>query len=141
MFNEFTDIFKDVYLLANKRREDYERYGLSEISMNESGMKKYEEYQQSDNKRIVDASEQELERYLLSLDFELIKIIQSIMYLGRDEDYYLEDSSEQRYLKKRQALELGMGWNTIKVEINQMVEKVPFDKYLLNGFKILGIQI
>jgi len=141
MFNNLNDIFKNVYDLAYQRRIDHDKYALKEFSTTKRGLQEYENYQKSNNKKIVDKSESQLEKYMSSLDFETIKIIQTIMYLGKDEEYNKNDTPQQIYTKERSNFD-HQGWNKDKnVEINQMVEKVPFDQYLLNGFKILNIRI
>lgn len=79
--------------------------------------------------------------YLKSLDFEVVKIIQVIMYLGRDEDYDENDYPNEIYRKQKENFD-EMGWNTKELEINQILSKGPsLYGYLLNGFKILKIDV
>ena len=132
MFRELQETFAKVVKLAEERNEEYRRLrpreenGILDISNIEDL-----EYSQK---------EEELFDYLNSLDFETVKVIQTIMYLGRDHDYCKEDSFEIRYNKYRKYHELN-GWNEKEVEIMQMVQKMPLDTYLSDGFKILGINI
>lgn len=132
MFAELQEIFAKVVNLASERNEEYSRLhpkgdeGIISLSEIED-FKLY-------------PKEEELFDYLSSLDFETVKVIQTIMYLGRDHDYCKEDSFEIRYNKYRKYHELN-GWNEKEVEIMQMVQKMPLDTYLSDGFKILGINI
>lgn len=82
----------------------------------------------------------EFDTYLNSLDFEVVKIIQTIMYLGRDEGYDKNDSVKEIYRKRREYFD--DGWNTQEIEVNQILGKGPsLYGYLLNGLKILKIDI
>lgn len=79
--------------------------------------------------------------YLNALDFETVKIIQVIMYLGRDEDYNINDSTADIYRKFREDFDKN-GWNTQELEVNQILGKSPrLYGYFLNGYKILKIDV
>lgn len=80
-----------------------------------------------------------LETYLNNLDFEIIKAIQVIMYLGRDEDYLENESPVERYVNYR-LYSNSQGWNKKDIEIVQMTEKLPLADYLKRGMEILGIK-
>lgn len=73
------------------------------------------------------------------LDFETIKVLQVIMYLGRDREYDKQDTPEEIYRKDREYFD-SQGWNTQSIETNQMIGKVPFDQYLEIGLEILQIR-
>lgn len=79
-----------------------------------------------------------LDDYLNSLDFEDVKMIQTIMYLGRDKGYTTNNSSEETYRKNREYMD-NVGWNDKGIEVEQIIQKLPLDEYLEEGFKILGI--
>lgn len=132
MFKELYETFAKVVKLAEEKNKEYrELYPRGEeciVDISDIEELKYSQ------------KEKELFDYLDSLDFETVKIIQTIMYLGRDHDYCKEDSFEIRYDKYRKYHELS-GWNEKEVEIMQMVQKIPLDTYLRDGFKILGINI
>lgn len=83
-------------------------------------------------------AEKELSDYLNSLDFETVKNLQTLMYLGRDEDYSKNDSFEERFYKYREYFDK-RDWNTQEIEVGQMTEKAPLAEYLENGMKIVGI--
>lgn len=76
-----------------------------------------------------------LDAYLASLDFEDIKDIQSVMYVGRDEE---SDSGMNCFFEVRKSLDYH-GWNRKQIEINQMIEKAPLDTYLEKGKEIIGL--
>lgn len=83
----------------------------------------------------------EFSDYLNSLNFETVKIIQTIMYLGRDEDYNQDDSTVDIYRKQREYFD-SIGWDTQEIEVSQILSKGPsLYAYLLNGFRILKIDI
>ncbi len=132
MFNNLRCTFKEIYLLAKERRleeeltyKDDEAYDLADFDIADL------EYSEK---------EKALFNLLESLDFESVKIVQTIMYIGRDHDYSKSDTYEVRYRKYRESLDLN-GWNEKEIEINQIVQKVPLDTYLKDGFEILGINI
>lgn len=78
--------------------------------------------------------------YLNFLDFEVVKVIQIIMYLGRDEDYNRDDSVADIYRNYREDFDK-KGWSTQEIEISQMLSKSPrLYGYFLNGYKILKIE-
>lgn len=123
MFDNLNDTFKNIYKLAKKRRISHEK--------NET------------------FDESKLQEYMLSLDYETIKIIETIMYLGRDAEYNKRDNYEKRYRNARMFSDkcesnfCEINLNEIKknkeAKISQILGKMPLDKYLLDGFKILGI--
>ena len=81
-----------------------------------------------------------LSSYLNSLDFETIKVVQVIMYLGRDNEYNELADGYQRYANLRKDFD-SQGWNTKEVEVNQIISKCPFAQYLKAGMRILGITL
>ncbi|HAK43515.1 MAG TPA: hypothetical protein DCM59_13465 [Clostridium sp.] len=88
----------------------------------------------------VNSDHEGLRAYLLESDFEVVKVAQTIMYIGRDK-YYLENSTpEQIYRYNREFFDK-QGWNTQGIEVGQMVGKGPVFEYLKMGFKILEISI
>jgi hypothetical protein len=63
------------------------------------------------------------------------------MYLGRDNEYSQLNNGEERYKKLREHFNKSKGWTTKDIEVDQMVGKVPLDRYLRDGFEILGIMV
>lgn len=135
MFEEMKDIFSTTLKLARIRMEYYELYGFREGTLGD-----LTDYMETDDYKKYKEKEDELINFLNSLDFEQIKVIQSIMYLGRDRDYKEDESYQKRYDSMRKYFD-DMGWNDKKIEIGTIVEKLPLDMYLENGFKILNIVI
>ncbi len=84
--------------------------------------------------------ERELFDFLNSLDYEVVKTLQVIMYIGRDSSCMEKDGTynyeeTRKYFDKR-------GWNSKKsIEVNQMVEKFRLAEYLKKGFEKLNIVI
>lgn len=75
---------------------------------------------------------QKIYDYLDSLDFEMIQILQTIMYVGRD-CYYMDDTVDV-YAVKRAELD-GRGWKTKSIEIGQMTQKSQLVDYLMAGWE------
>lgn len=133
MFEDLKDVLKKVYLLANDRRIEEESTYIEGVKVCDSHIIDIENLRYSEK-------EQKLFDFLNNLDFESVKIIQTIMYIGRDNDYNKTDSYEIRYEKYRKSLDIN-GWNDKEIEVSQIVQKLPLDKYLKNGFDILGINL
>lgn len=82
--------------------------------------------------------EKELFDYISSLDYEEIKTIQTIMYIGRDGSCAEEDGTYD-YFKTRKRMD-AKGWNEDKdIEAMQMVEKIPLADYLRKGCEKLNL--
>lgn len=81
-----------------------------------------------------------LEEYLLGLDFEIVKVVQTIMYIGRDRDYPENSTAEEIYHYNRVGLD-NQRWSTKDIEVSQIVSKAPLYDYLRTGFRILEISI
>ncbi|MFJ8116656.1 hypothetical protein [Bacillus mycoides] len=139
MFEELNVVFSDVIKLARDHRVYYEKYGMKSITTTPDGFRKREEFRNSPEGKELSRREKELDAYLDGLDFEVIKTLQVIMYLGIVRDYDKEDTPEEIYRKEREASD-SQGWNTKSIEINQMTEKLPLDEYLQNGLSILGVR-
>lgn len=78
--------------------------------------------------------------YLETLKYEDIKIIQTIMYIGRDTSYGIKNE-EIDSDKLFQEFYISLTWDENKyIEINQIIEKEPLDKYLTRGMELLKIK-
>ncbi|PER23511.1 hypothetical protein CN931_01355 [Bacillus sp. AFS054943] len=137
MLEELNGVFKDVIKLARDRRVYYEQnvqegvvYTLQEMSA----------FYKSSEGQELNEKKQLLKNYLEELDFDTVKTIQSIMYLGRDRDYDKQDTPEEIFYKQREDFD-SQGWQSKSIEINQIVEKAPLDGYLEDGLKILQINL
>lgn len=133
MFEDLKEVLNNVYLLANDRR-------IEEESTYIDGIKVFDPFTFDIKDLGYTEKEQKLFDFLNNLDFESVKIIQTIMYIGRDHDYKETDSYETRYAKYRKSLDIN-GWNDKETEVSQIVQKVPLDRYLKDGFDILGINL
>jgi len=82
--------------------------------------------------------EKELFEYISALEYEEIKTIQTIMYIGRDTSSIQEDGTYD-YFKTRECMDK-KGWNEDKeIEAMQMVEKIPLADYLRSGCEKLNL--
>lgn len=82
--------------------------------------------------------EKELYDFLNSLDYEVIKALQVIMYIGRD-SACIEKDGTYNYEKSRERFDF-QGWDNDKsIEVSQMVQKPQLNEYLKNGFEKLNI--
>ncbi|MDW5300744.1 MAG: hypothetical protein SA378_11520 [Sedimentibacter sp.] len=132
MFEDLTNVFKTVLNLSHELM-------IVESSGKRTSVKEF--FGDLDNFKTTKEHDA-LYEYFNFLDFETIKILQSIMYLGRDEDYDKDDTPQVIYDKNRKYFDEVIRWKTKEIEINQMLDKSPvLYKYLTNGFKILGIEI
>lgn len=77
-----------------------------------------------------------LERFLNNQDFDTIKFIQAVMYIGRDK--ILETDSDPKIILENELDRLEFTKDK-SIEIGQILQKCPLDIYLKKGFKILGI--
>lgn len=135
MFDDIKEILRKVYSLARDRRVKYESTYKPSCDICNDAEERLQRYEDRKSGKYED----ELEAYLHTLDFETIKVVQTIMYLGRDKDYKEITNGEERYKKERESLNKNKGWKTIDIEIDQIAEKMPLDKYLKEGFEIIGI--
>lgn len=103
--------------------------------------------------------------FLMKADLDTVKIVQTVMYLGRD--YKIPEENEYE-IKRRMELAAeginvepkemesvadpdklideyladltkGKGWKTQDIEAHQVSSKSTLDKYMERAFKILGI--
>ena len=89
---------------------------------------------------VIKGKEKELFDFLNSLDYEVIKTLQVIKYIGRD-SFCAEEDGTYNYEKSRNYFDR-QGWNQDKsIEVHQMVEKIHLADYLKEGFRKLNITI
>lgn len=157
-----TSILKTVYSLAveecqrecERRRERTGEHRLFDLMS--SNLKLYvEERKQSD-----------LLNYLLSLNFEKLKVFQTVMYIGRDYDTTLQTEYDEEYDGEydeedfsRNTISLPVpnpdlvlyewlrdlgeckGWKSKRIEAEQVYQKkLSLHIYLNRAFRILGIE-
>lgn len=130
--DRYAIILREVINLAKIRRNEYEgKYASSKSK--KMTIKEYLE--------VEDKTESDLYNFLNALDYETIKVLQTLMYLGRDKDYNKNLHSRDIYLRERSYFDNQVGWKTKEIEINQMVEKLPLDEYLEDALEILRIEL
>lgn len=130
MLNDLMNVFSHVLDLAEKRRLSESNEDVI-INFSELDLDDLAESEEEHNLRV----------YLESLDYETIKTIMVIMYLGRDRDYNRNDQPEEILREQRKYFDL-LGWSGEKeIDVDQMVGKLPLDEYLRTGLSILKINI
>lgn len=138
MFDDFLPQFKEAVSLAKNYEDAYLeelKKGLHPISTHASVRE-----DNPDEKLASSILNKELVKLLNSFDFEAVKILQVLMYLGRDRDYDRREVPETVYKEHRMLLNSG-GWKSQEIEVNQMTSLIPFGTFLEQGFEILGIPI
>lgn len=128
VFDELKIIFRITVELAKKRRiiEEQNRNNSTTIG-------DYINTQPSDERK---KAYKDLYDFLNALDFEIVKTIQTVMYIGRDNGNGC--SPEEIYVNKKQSLP----WSDEKsIEVSQMADKIPLDSYLLEGLEKLKIEL
>ena len=136
----YTEILKTVRLFAldRERKTDAEdRYTLSSFA-------------DIDLSRIqAERNEDQLLNYLHKQTMDAIKIIQTVMYIGRDfADQYDTQQEISIPVANPDALvvgwmrdlKAGTGWKSKTVEIEMIYEKASLGTYLSKAFEILGIK-
>lgn len=136
VFKELTEVFRTVYTLARTRRIEHEKTAPKSFKVGDNIEKRLESYRNPDKS----SPRYKLDEYLKSLDFETIKTLQTLMYLGRDKPYKDLVNGEARYLEYRKYFDK-RGWGDKDLVSRQIAGKIPLDKYLFEGFKIIGISI
>ncbi|MFJ6411921.1 hypothetical protein ACIQLG_03910 [Terribacillus saccharophilus] len=121
-------LFREVFLLAKVKRNKQQYEDLTESALNV--------FQRADNSLIKSP----LEEYLTNLDLEELKVIKTVMYIGRDRDYRDNESFQERYDYMWNYLNR-KGWGTKELEVEILCGKTPLDDYLEEGCQILGFRI
>lgn len=135
LFNDQKQIFRDAIRLAENWRNAHDSSSFEGGSISE-----IQAFEATAEGQKINALAIELDDYLQSLDFDEVKMLQTVMYLGRDQDYdkslppHLIYENEFDYFEKD-------GWVSKEVEINQMTEKMALADYLKSGLDILKVSI
>lgn len=135
LFKGKEQIFRDVIGLAEDRVLVSERSGFDGGTINE-----IHEFRRTPEGRKVDVAEASLSDYLFSLSFDDVKMIQTVMYLGRDREYDLSSTPLEIYNEFNEYLDRH-GWESKEIEANQILEKGPLADYLKSGLEILDVKI
>jgi hypothetical protein len=135
LFNGKEQIFRDVVNLAQACKSAIDLSGFEGGSV-----KEFYEFQKTIPAQKIQVAEDALNDYMVKLSFDDVKMLQTVMYLGRDRDYDKSQTPIEifndylNYLGKN-------GWNTKEIEINQMTEKAPLADYIRSGLEILNVTI
>ena len=118
--------------LAREYRIDYEKNGVKEFLLS---------IMEFDLDSILNQTQQEkdLYEYLMNTEFETVKDIMTIMYLGMERNYNQNDIPEDIYYKQRSLFD-EEGWEGKSRVVDQITSRVPLDEYLIDGLKILRLR-
>lgn len=155
---DYKDILFTVYRLAKERH--HQERGVGNQSVLSNPIISIDEV-------LEKRQDSELLDYLNSLDMDSIKVIQTVMYIGRDYEIELYTDEEMENFIERKAedpefqipekhviasdpdktlnewmndIKGGGEWKEKKLEINQIYEKLPLDEYLARAFRILQVK-
>jgi len=155
VLKKYSDILKKVYYLADKRHNEY----IAESK------EKYNGKSFVDLCEVTDFNDTSgLMELLLSQDMDTIKVIQTVMYIGRDympeteDEYYeriennhndpenttpepiLQCDEPEKLLQSWLSGSNGVSeWKDKYTEAEQINQKMPLDRYLQRAFIILGM--
>lgn len=135
LFNNKKQIFSDVIRLAENWSNANDSSGFDGGTIGELLA-----FQDTVEGQKINALANELREYLQSLDFDDIKMLQIVMYLGRDQDYDTTLSPDLNYEDQFNYFE-NKGWSSKDIEINQMTHKLPLAEYLKSGLDILQVSV
>ena len=96
-----------------------------------------DEFEESTEYTNMKNAENELFEYISNLDYESIKDLKTLMYLGRDCEYEQYYGMERFDMCRKFWDE--MGWNDNKmIEVENIAEKLPLGEYLIKGKEYIG---
>jgi hypothetical protein len=75
--------------------------------------------------------------FLRTFSYEQIQTLQTIMYLGRDNDIEISDRTAEAIFDEK--LRRLIWTNDIEIEIGTIVSKRPLATYLKEGMRLLGL--
>lgn len=131
--------FRIAVYMAEESYKEYEE-NFNKLDADGDGIITYNLSSMNIDDLAIRGKEKELFDFLNTLDYEVVKALQVIMYIGRD-SFCEEEDGTYDYEKSRDYFDK-QGWNSDKsIEVNQMVEKVHLAEYLKNGFRKLNIKL
>ena len=135
--NKYKDIVENVIQYARQENNNYtdgNRKKMGDIDLYEA---------------INRRNGSKLWQYLNSLDYDTIKIVEVMMYVGRDYSIISEEGIENEEIKHLDTpLEFftkiyddfsDRGWESQSIVVEQIYGKAPLDKYLERAVKLLYI--
>jgi len=132
MLEQYKYVFKIIIMLSEERAKCINQDTVGDSVINSSEVNENYEYSKY-SRLLLDFSE--------SLEYETIKVVQTVMYLRRDKDYNETLEKDNIYDAVRKYMDNKIGWSTKGQEIFQMIEKFFWGQYLTDGIKILEIEI
>lgn len=81
-------------------------------------------------------SAQMLQEWLNKQPFETIKVLQTLLYIGRDEDLRKGTTAQDVYTNQRTLLDKN-GWSTLDVEVRQITGKADAVQQIIRGYTYL----
>ncbi|MGQ7672618.1 hypothetical protein ACTGX8_05995 [Streptococcus suis] len=123
MFEDMRDVFTKVIELAREKR------GVQDTT------KDFTIESMKNSPYFI--ARKKLTDYLDSLSYDQVKIVQTVMYVGRDTSYEMTNiNPEDLYEEVFNSLT----WHEDKsIEISQIAQKSPLDDYLIRGMELLKI--
>lgn len=82
------------------------------------------------------SSAQMLQEWLNKQPFETVKVLQTLLYIGRDEDLRNGTTAQGVYTNQRTLLDKN-GWNTLDVEVRQITGKTDAVQQIIRGYTYL----
>ena len=84
--------------------------------------------------------QEDLAKYLDNQEIEVLKEIMTIMYIGIDKDYDIDDSPNEIFNMEKMFLD-SQGWPEKEILIYTISNKSLLDEFLIDGLKALNIEI
>jgi len=124
--------------LADTKRASYEFFQKKYFPDDTIDISHLDDYNDTYEYLINEEDERALSAYLHSLEYDEIKDLQTLMYVGRGDAS--EDGTGAQQFRALRAYFDERGWNKDRtIEIGQMTEKLPLGDYLKQGKEILGL--
>lgn len=129
-------------MLYSVKRKDIEK--LIEMAMRREGLPSktimtagagYTEWVRKDDPKL--SEDKLIGGFLRTFSYEQIQTLQTIMYLGRDNDIEISDKSAEAIFDEK--LRRLIWTNDIEIEIGTIVSKRPLATYLKEGMRLLGL--
>jgi len=128
-------IFSELVEIADRKKRAKEQSGFDGGSA-----KEIQDFQKTPEGKEIQSIRRELSNYLSSLTFDDIKVIQTVMYLGRDQEHNPEDPPSKIFQDEFNHLDQS-GWGPKHAEEGQISQKTPLPDYIRKGFSILGLRL
>lgn len=84
--------------------------------------------------------QEDLVKYLENQKIEVLKEIMTIMYIGIDKDYDIDDTPDEIFNMEKLFLD-SQGWPEKEILIYTISNKSLLDEFLIDGLKALSIEV